>query len=380
MSIQSEIERIQNNVDNTYSALSDLGATMPETRNSSNLSSTAASVAAVLYSEQQLTDEQKAQARENIGANAGLSYVDISSKTAILEPNTIYDFGTLSTNDIIDITFNKPANATGAELWHAIFIAGSTQHDIQLNTSDNSSIKVYAPYSYVIGEAYEISMLDNIVHIMGIRDNVSESDCKLSFVTVTSNTAILEPNTIYDFGILDTNNTLNITFNKPANATGAELWHAKFIPSATQHDIQLNTSDGSSIKVYGPNLYVIGETYEISMLDNVVHIIGIGNTPSESDNSLSFVIVTSKTVTLEPNTIYDFGTLNADDVINITFNKPINATGAELWHAIFIASATHHDIQVSTSDSSSLKVYGPEEFKPGVTYEMSMLNNVIFIG
>ena len=40
MSIQDEINRINQNVSNTYSALSDMGATMPETQNSDNLSQT----------------------------------------------------------------------------------------------------------------------------------------------------------------------------------------------------------------------------------------------------------------------------------------------------------------------------------------------------
>lgn len=39
MSIQDEINRINQNVANTYSALSDMGATLPETQNSDNMAS-----------------------------------------------------------------------------------------------------------------------------------------------------------------------------------------------------------------------------------------------------------------------------------------------------------------------------------------------------
>lgn len=68
MSVQSEIDRIARNLANTYSVLEGAGAEMPQTRNSNNLPNTAASIKAVLYAEQNLTEAQKAQARNNIGA------------------------------------------------------------------------------------------------------------------------------------------------------------------------------------------------------------------------------------------------------------------------------------------------------------------------
>ena len=68
MSIQTQIDRIAQNVSNTYSVLSDMGATMPEEQNTNNLPNTAANITAVLYGKKQnLTDEQKAQVKENIG-------------------------------------------------------------------------------------------------------------------------------------------------------------------------------------------------------------------------------------------------------------------------------------------------------------------------
>ena len=67
MSVQNEIDRIAQNVANTYAALEALGADMPEEQTSDNLSATAGTAKVVLYKEQTLTDEQKAQARNNIG-------------------------------------------------------------------------------------------------------------------------------------------------------------------------------------------------------------------------------------------------------------------------------------------------------------------------
>lgn len=68
MSVQSQIDRIEQNVANTYAVLAGLGADMPTEQNSDNLAETAGSTKAVLYSEQTLTDEQKAQVRNNIDA------------------------------------------------------------------------------------------------------------------------------------------------------------------------------------------------------------------------------------------------------------------------------------------------------------------------
>ena len=68
MSVQSQIDRITDNLDSAYDVLEQAGATMPQTRNSANLAGTAASISAVLYNKaQSLTDTQKAQARTNMG-------------------------------------------------------------------------------------------------------------------------------------------------------------------------------------------------------------------------------------------------------------------------------------------------------------------------
>lgn len=78
MSVQSEINRINQNVAATYSVLSEAGAAMPASANTDNLAATAAGIKAVLYGKaQSLTDAQKAQARANIGA---ISEVDVPKK------------------------------------------------------------------------------------------------------------------------------------------------------------------------------------------------------------------------------------------------------------------------------------------------------------
>lgn len=80
MSIQGEIDRINQNIANTYSVLSEAGAVAPAAANSDNLPGTAASISAVLYGKAQtLSEEQKEQARNNIGALGSGEMGDISN-------------------------------------------------------------------------------------------------------------------------------------------------------------------------------------------------------------------------------------------------------------------------------------------------------------
>ena len=80
MSIQSEMTRITNNVANAYAALATLGADIPSKQTSDNLLATIGTTKAVLYTEQTLTEEQKAQVRENIGIT-GSSNNNVGQKT-----------------------------------------------------------------------------------------------------------------------------------------------------------------------------------------------------------------------------------------------------------------------------------------------------------
>ena len=68
MSVQTEINRITQNIENTYAALEALGCDIPEAKTSDNLAPTAGTAKVVKYTEQTLTDAQKAQARTNIDA------------------------------------------------------------------------------------------------------------------------------------------------------------------------------------------------------------------------------------------------------------------------------------------------------------------------
>lgn len=68
MSVQTEMDRISQNIANTYNALEALGCDMPTKKNSDNLAPTAGTSKVVRYNKQTLTEEQKVQARKNIGA------------------------------------------------------------------------------------------------------------------------------------------------------------------------------------------------------------------------------------------------------------------------------------------------------------------------
>lgn len=72
MAVQDQIDRITQNVADTYNTLSALGAEMPVTADTDSLAATAADVKAVLYGKAQtLTATQQKQARDNIGISAG---------------------------------------------------------------------------------------------------------------------------------------------------------------------------------------------------------------------------------------------------------------------------------------------------------------------
>lgn len=89
MSIQSEIDRIEQNVANTYSVLAEAGAPMPNSMDSDNLAGTAANIAAILYNKNQnLTEAQKTQARENINA-ASAETVDLITEEIDITPGTV---------------------------------------------------------------------------------------------------------------------------------------------------------------------------------------------------------------------------------------------------------------------------------------------------
>ena len=90
MSIQSEIDRIEQAVSDTYDVLEAEGAAMPEARTVANLAAAAADIKAVQYGKaQSLSDEEKQQARANIGAgtsNFSGSYNNLSDVPSEFTP------------------------------------------------------------------------------------------------------------------------------------------------------------------------------------------------------------------------------------------------------------------------------------------------------
>lgn len=90
MSIKTEIDRIEQAVSDTYDVLEAEGAAMPGARTVANLAATAADIKAVQYGKaQSLSDSEKQQARQNIGAGTSDfsgSYNDLSGVPSEFAP------------------------------------------------------------------------------------------------------------------------------------------------------------------------------------------------------------------------------------------------------------------------------------------------------
>lgn len=204
MSIESQVERINQNIANTYNVLAEAGATMPANANSDNLAETAASISAVLYGkEQSLTEAQKAQARENIGA-VGISelfnesqannYADMSTlKTGLLHTNgTVYTGGSydsyeyfdtfipVNEGDVLSLQFTKE----GARMWSvtaggfslARVVAYDTNKAVVSSSGANNVYSYTVPsgiafvkitlYTPSINEVTELSIVKNATGIV----------------------------------------------------------------------------------------------------------------------------------------------------------------------------------------------------------------------
>lgn len=121
MSIQGEIDRINQNIADTYSVLNDAGAATPAAANSENLAETAASISAVLYNKNQgLSDTQKAQARSNIGALAE-SELDNAVNDALAQAKESGEFdgapGGQGEQGERGVTFTPSVDAEGNLSW-----------------------------------------------------------------------------------------------------------------------------------------------------------------------------------------------------------------------------------------------------------------------
>lgn len=91
MSVKTAIDRIKQNIANVYAVLTALGADLPDEQNSDNLATTAGTAKVLLYIKQVLTDAQKEQARENIGAgtsNFSGNYSDLNNVPSSFPPST----------------------------------------------------------------------------------------------------------------------------------------------------------------------------------------------------------------------------------------------------------------------------------------------------
>lgn len=156
MSVQSQIDRIEQNVANTYSALEGVGADMPETRNSNNLPETVISIKAVRYDEQNLTPEQQAQARENIGA--GLTeFALVDHDTTADELAALYENGVKFV--AVDTTKNLVPNSIAQN--GAVYNGCGYMSGYRLNSSGDivsaqaSVLTGFIPYTY--GKTIEIA-------------------------------------------------------------------------------------------------------------------------------------------------------------------------------------------------------------------------------
>lgn len=114
MSIQSEIDRIENNIAATYAELEEQGATMPSARNSTNLAATAATTKTVKYIAQTLTAAEKEQARENINAAGHFYGVCSTAASTAAKEVTVDSSFALVTGAQVTVKFTNANSASSA--------------------------------------------------------------------------------------------------------------------------------------------------------------------------------------------------------------------------------------------------------------------------
>lgn len=143
MGVKSAIDRIAQSIANAYAVLKALGAEMPSEQNADNLASTAGTAKVVLYSSQTLTDAQKTQARENIGAgtsNFSGSYNDLMNKptipSAYTHPST------------------HAASMISAGTFAGQVVANSSNQDVSTSLLRNSKLVLTEETPSVNGEIY----------------------------------------------------------------------------------------------------------------------------------------------------------------------------------------------------------------------------------
>jgi hypothetical protein len=143
MSVQNEIDRITQNVENTYAALEALGCDIPEAKTSDNLAPTAGTAKVVKYTEQTLTDAQKTQARSNIGA-ASAEDVGQLQETIVDQNNATQDTAILG-DELV--TTSGWTLGTG---WSGSLASGFT------HASGNTEALTFTSDSFVAGKLFEV--------------------------------------------------------------------------------------------------------------------------------------------------------------------------------------------------------------------------------
>lgn len=157
MSVQNQIDRINQNVANTYAVLSALGADIPAEQNSDNLAVAAGSAKAVLYSEQSLTEAQQAQARENIGVDEFEEFAEVTPDTPQSELANMYASGVR----IVSITDNENLVSSAIGPNGEIFNGCGYMTGYRLNSSggissaDSAALTGFMPYTF--GQTIQIS-------------------------------------------------------------------------------------------------------------------------------------------------------------------------------------------------------------------------------
>ena len=106
----------------------------------------------LLYDSQTLTDEEKLQARTNIGSDT-LVITKTSSDTVIeLSPNMFYVFPEMAS---LSITFSDPISLDIVNEYKFRFISGATATTLALPSTIVGDITIEA------NKVYEISIVDN---------------------------------------------------------------------------------------------------------------------------------------------------------------------------------------------------------------------------
>lgn len=136
MSIPSEIERIENNIASTYSALADFGVNMPSEQNSNNLPSTVAELGGVFATKTEVANQYVAKTGGNmtgpltLGKNAYIKNQGESSSVTTYQCPAMFNIHSMTTVGTIDINLG---NKVG---FHALdFTLASYSMNISINMS-----------------------------------------------------------------------------------------------------------------------------------------------------------------------------------------------------------------------------------------------------